>query len=335
MVDPTQISHNSGTPLYRQVAERFITLIESGELKKNDVLPSVNALQAKTGISRVSILNAYDYLRKNGIIEARHGKGFYVARESGLRTKSIFLLFDAMNSYKEILYKSFIESLGIGFMVDIFFHYYNLKQFNRFIRNNLGDYSHYVVLPHFNVDISKILCVIPPEKLILLDGDVPGMPEYPAVYQDFKNDVINAVTEARTLLMKYDTFSLVTGSNFQFIPQGIMDGFVFSCKELGIEYKIIKEIKSGEIKTGEAFLVFTDNDLIRIVQHTKSKNLKLGKDIGLVSYDDTPLKSVLADGITTISTDFVNMGATAAKMIKGGMTGKHKNPSRIIIRNSL
>ena len=194
---------------------------------------------------------------------------------------------------------------------------------------------HYAILPHFNVDVSKILCVIPPENLILLDGDVPEMPDYPAVFQDFKNDVIQAVKNAQGLLEKYNTFSLITGSDFQFIPKGIMDGFIISCQELGIKYKIVEEIEPGKINRGEAFLVFTDNDLIRIVQHAKSKHLELGKDIGLVSYDDTPLKSVLADGITTISTDFVQMGATAAKMIKEGIRGKFKNPSKLIIRKSL
>ncbi|MBE0653762.1 MAG: substrate-binding domain-containing protein, partial [Bacteroidales bacterium] len=280
-------------------------------------------------------VNTYNYLRKRGIIESRHGKGFFVAREIELRAKRVFLLFDAMNSYKEILYKSFTSSLGEGYVVDIFFHYYNLRQFRRFIDNNIGDYNYYVVLPHFNLDVSEILGKIPEQQLILMDKDVPALKNYPGIFQDFENDVIHALSEANHLIKKYNKLFLVVGSDFQFIPQGIIDGFTAICQRDQFEYQLLKEINPKHIRSGEAYLVFTDNDLITIAQHAKANALELGKDIGLISYDDTPLKSVLANGITTITTDFVYMGQMAAKMIKEKIQGKFKNPSNIIIRNSL
>lgn len=42
---------------------------------------------------------------------------------------------------------------------------------------------------------------------------------------------------------------------------------------------------------------------------------KIGKDIGVISYNETPIKKILLNGITTISTDFKYMGTVAAGMI--------------------
>ncbi len=65
------------------------------------------------------------------------------------------------------------------------------------------------------------------------------------------------------------------------------------------------------------------------------KNLKLGSDFGIVSFNDTVLKEVVANGITTISTDFKMMGQTLARMIQEKSTEKIRNQSALIRRNSL
>jgi DNA-binding LacI/PurR family transcriptional regulator len=61
----------------------------------------------------------------------------------------------------------------------------------------------------------------------------------------------------------------------------------------------------------------------------------LGKDIGIISYNDTPGKEILRDGITVISTDFENLGAKAAEMILEKKAIQQDNPFYVISRNSL
>ena len=41
-------------------------------------------------------------------------------------------------------------------------------------------------------------------------------------------------------------------------------------------------------------------------------NLVIGKQVGIISYNETPLKKIILNGITTISTDFEAMGIEAA-----------------------
>lgn len=64
-------------------------------------------------------------------------------------------------------------------------------------------------------------------------------------------------------------------------------------------------------------------------------NFCLGKDIGIISYNDTPPKEVVINGRATISTDFNAMGKTLANMVLNNINNKIENPSSLIIRESL
>jgi len=59
-----------------------------------------------------------------------------------------------------------------------------------------------------------------------------------------------------------------------------------------------------------------------------------GKDIGIISLNDTMLKEILLGGITTISTDFKKMGSGLAEMIRNRKRVQVRNPSSLIIRSS-
>jgi hypothetical protein len=57
--------------------------------------------------------------------------------------------------------------------------------------------------------------------------------------------------------------------------------------------------------------------------------------VGLISYDDTPLKEILLGGVTVISTDFQKMGQTAGELISRGETKMEENPAYFIKRKTL
>ncbi|HPR85872.1 MAG TPA: substrate-binding domain-containing protein, partial [Prolixibacteraceae bacterium] len=99
--------------------------------------------------------------------------------------------------------------------------------------------------------------------------------------------------------------------------------------------EIIRNLTNKEMKAGEVYFVPSDRNLVRLVKMAAEKNLQLGKDVGIVSFNDTVLKEVVAGGITTISTDFQLMGQTLARMIQERSAEKIRNHSALIQRNSL
>ena len=329
---------NSSKPKFQQLIDHIINSIEDGTLVRGQKLPSINEVSESSDIARMTVAKAYDELRKLGLVTSHHGKGFYLASTDTRTQLNIFVLFDALTPFKEILFDNLIANLGEGINVNIFFHYHNLKVFENLLLNNLGHYNFYVVMPHFKEDVTKILQNIPKEKLLILDIDTPKLgDDYAILYQDFEKNIYHGLLKAILLLKKYQTLSLVLSSkNFQFTPIGIINGFEKFCKNNDIRYEIISNLEEEEhLQRDHAYLVFRENDLVRFINWSNKKGWKLGEDIGLISYDDTPIKEILAEGISVISNDFALMGKRAAEMILSREKGRFVNESRFIERKSL
>ena len=121
-----KISDQTSIPKYEQLANEIIRHIRAGRLALGDKLPSIHEVTYNYDISRDTVVMAYKVLKERGIISAKHGKGFYVSSTTFSSKLKIFLLFDVMNGYKEVLYRSLVDSLGPDYQVDIYFHYYNI-----------------------------------------------------------------------------------------------------------------------------------------------------------------------------------------------------------------
>ena len=83
----------------------------------------------------------------------------------------------------------------------------------------------------------------------------------------------------------------------------------------------------------DIFITIRERDLVNLVKQVRQNNLKLGEDIGIISYNETPLKELL--GITVITTDFKAMGESAAYMILKNKKESVNNVFKFIQRDSL
>ena len=337
MRDSIRINNSSDLPKYKQIIDSIINNIQHGKLKRGEQLPSIAALSSSQKTAKVTIAKAYDILREQGLILSRHGKGFYVASNEVKVKLNIFILFDTFNAYKEILYSAFKEALPSNTHCSIFFHHYDITLFKNLIKNNIGKYNYYVIMPHFDEDVSKIINLIPKEKLLLIDKDVANLKgDHAAVYQDFEIDVFNALKQGLQLLKKYKSLQLIVGrEHFQYVPSAILKGFTKFCKKHAIHAAIQENLVEKNIKQHYAYLIFSDSDLIRFIKFCNSKKWKLGKDVGLISYDDTPMKEILLNGVTVISTDFRKMGLKAAELILEKRKEKIANSAGMIIMKTL
>ena len=73
------INSSSMVPIYEQIMDRIKAQITAGDLKENDVLPSVRTLAKDLKISALTVKKAYDNLEQEGYTVTVHGKGTYVA----------------------------------------------------------------------------------------------------------------------------------------------------------------------------------------------------------------------------------------------------------------
>lgn len=81
------INSSSMVPIYEQIMDQIKSLITSGQLKENEILPSVRTLSKELKISALTVKKAYDNLEQDGFTVTIHGKGTYVAIQN---TERIF-----------------------------------------------------------------------------------------------------------------------------------------------------------------------------------------------------------------------------------------------------
>lgn len=327
------VQSNFGIPKYKQIISSIEKAIEEGKLVKGGKLPSINKVCAAFSLSRDTVLQAYEVLKKRGGIYAIPGKGYYVKSTEIKIKQRIFLLFDELNIFKEDLYNSFLENIGKNVQVDIFFHHFNLQVFQKLITDNNGNYTKYVIMPANLVGADLFIKTLPANEVYILDQTNSELKPYPAVYQNHTKDINDALLKGKYKLLKYKKIILIFPGYRE--PLGMKEGFEKFCTDFLFENEIITEFGNREIKVGDVFIIPNDRDLVSVIEKSKLQNLKLGSDFGIVSYNETPLKKVVENGITTISTDFSAMGKIIAVMILNGKKKQIENKCSLIVRNSL
>ena len=341
-----RIDSESRIPKYRQIVNSISGDIEKGVLKVGQRIPSINEISEQFYLSRDTVEKAYNYLKEKQIIVSAKGKGYYVARTILPSRINVLFLINKLSSYKLQIYNSFVDSLGSNAKIDLRIYYCDPKLFLNALNENPGAYDYYVVMPHFqdehlmhqstSPEVLEALKKIPDDKLILLDNYIPDLKGTVAsVYQDFKMDIYEALSEGTNILRHYEKLILVYPKKTVYpYPLEILQGFQKFCADFGFDFEVLEEIYNDmELCAKDAYVIIEESDLVNLVKQARDKNFKIGKDIGIISYNDTPLKDLL--GITVISTDFKLMGETAAYMILKNKKELVKNVFRFINRNSI
>ena len=75
-----QLERTSNTPLYQQICEKIREAILSGQLAEGTRLPTERALASALGVNRTTVMNAYNQLASDGLVEGHVGRGTLVKR---------------------------------------------------------------------------------------------------------------------------------------------------------------------------------------------------------------------------------------------------------------
>jgi len=337
MSNYTPINDASETPKYRQVEELILSDIKSGILKKGQRIPSINETSEEFLLSRDTVEKGYVCLKKRGIIASVKGKGYYIQTTDTGKKLKICLIFNKLSNYKRNLYYSFIKTLGTKANVDVFIYNYDAVEFENIIDNNLNNYDYFVILPHFkteNFHIEKVIQKIPKKKVLIIDRYIEELKDYPLVYQEYDKDIQNTLSQALPYLKKYKRINLIFPKKEHYSSY-IKKGFVIFCNTFHYNYRILDTPDTKNIDRHETYVIISDTDLYCFIKSIKKKNWIPGYDIGIISYNENPVKEILCDGISTISTNHDKIGKMAAEMILKKDFRRIKCPFRFIKRKSL
>ncbi|MFY7840026.1 MAG: GntR family transcriptional regulator [Lacibacter sp.] len=332
------IDEQSITPKYVQIVNSILKAVEMGQISKEYLLPSINDLSFELSIARDTAEKAYRQLKQLGVVGSVPGKGYFIAKTDIRHDIRVFLLFNKLSAHKKIIYDSFVATLGDKAAIDFYIYNNDYTLFRKLLQSRKEGYTHYIIIPHFlegGEQSYEVINEITEGQLILLDKLIGGIKrEYAAVYENFEKDIFNALKEALPQLSNYQHLKIVFPS-YTYFPDEILKGFEHFCTEYAFNYHVVHDIAEEPIRKGEVYINLMEDDLVVLLDKVKQTDLEVGKDIGIISYNETPWKRFILNGITTISTDFKKMGEMAAEVVLSNEHRRLEVPFSLTLRASL
>lgn len=319
---------------HEQLVNGVINALNQGILNKGDRLPSINKMVNELGYARKTIVRAYEDLKSRGLIESKNFKGYYVLNTDTKVKLKVALLLYAFHSFQEDFYNKFRKELGEKYHIDVFFHHNNIDIFKNIVNSISGKYGMYVIAPIPSVEVQDILKQFSSDKLLIIDRFIELPKEYSYISQEFETATFSLLEELLPAIKKYNEVILFY-TNKADLPVGIKNAFERFTNIYKIKSEIKEEYEHGLIKPNTLYFTIKDSDLWLILRDCKSESFEIGKDIGILAHNDNTIKEIIAGGITTISTDFKEMGSEAAKLIKSQSKVHKIIPLEIKRRNSL
>jgi len=324
------IDSKSSTLKFQQLVDAIIDAISQNQLKQGEMLPSVNQIMKDAQLSRDTVFKAYAELKRRGIVESVPNRGYFVTR----KITKVFLFLDTFKAYKEVLYHSFLKHLPKGVSVDLHFHHYNISLFEKIIDESLGKYSKYIIMNFDHKKVSKIIAKIPHDQLMVIDWKIHAPKNTSAVYQDFGDAVYRCLSKNIDAIKKYREF-IFYYPTFTYHPREAVSSFEQFCTDNNIAHSIIYHHEQFQIKSGTLYFLVSDRTLANFLDQCAENGFEPGKEVGVISYNETPMKKYVKNGITVISTDFELMGQKAAEFVSSGKALRFEVPTELKIRNSL
>lgn len=330
---------NSKLPKYQQLVNSLISDIDNGNLKTGQRLPSINETSEECLLSRDTVERAYTELHRLGVITSVFRKGYYISERdpSKSKTKVFFLVGEVTDSAK-IFYNSFVNNTGKNVVSDLCTYNYKTENFKDSINSNLGNYHYYVIMPHQieeTEETIKQLKKISGEKLLLIDRQFESLSNsYSSISYNPEQEMERVMLSCLQNFKKYKSIDLVL-SNREYFHSEMITGFRNFCENNNFEYQILDDMQDENLESGHAYLCMDDFDLVDVIKKVKEEKADLGKEVGLVSFNDTCYNEVLGDGITVMTCNPLKIGKMAADNVVYNKRGHFYMPMELILRQSL
>lgn len=329
-----ELEHIQGLSKHEQLVQGIINAINDKLIQRGDMLPSVNNLIRELGFARETIAKGYKELVSRGIVESKNRIGFYVARENTENNLRIALIIFAFDSFQEVFFKTFRDSLGTPAYIDIYFHHNNIDVLESTIASVRGRYGMYVVAPIPHKRTAGILSTLPMNKFLMIDRYQALDEDFSYVVQEFGKSSYAAFSKLAPAIRKFRGM-IHYHRPASDTPIEIIEAYKKFVKDFKIKSVIRTEYIPGSIEKGYVYFTINNAELWQMLKDAKAKGFRLGKDVGVLSHNDEVVKEIIFDGITTYSTDFAKMAEKAAEFVLKREKIQEVIPTVLLRRGSL
>ena len=319
---------------HEQLVLGIIDAINSGHLTIGDQLPSINVMVDEVGFARKTIVKAYEELKGKGLVESKKTKGYFVVNSNTQLFLRIALIMYSFQRFQQEFYNTLRKNLEDKVQIDVFFHHNNEDVFETIFGNIVGKYGMYVVAPIEHERSKEVLASLQPEKLIVIDRYLDLGKEYSYVVQEFYYSTLKVFKQLLPKMKKYKQSVLFYREDRDY-PQGIKKSFEEFCATNGIDKQILPMYESEEVAKDTLYICIDDADLWLLLKDCRNSDFRIGKDVGVLSFNDHVVKEIISGGITTISADFKEMATLTAKNIRNLTYANSIIPTSLLERGSI
>ncbi len=316
------------------IVETLSQSIREGEIPAGCSLPSVDEATRKFGVARKTVVRAYAKLIARGFVESRPRKGYYVINKQPLVKTKILLVIHSFEAHFERIYNEFRERVSGHSEIEVYFHHYNIKMLELIVTRNIDSYDLFIISSFDHPRIPAVIGRIPAGKVLIISRNDRLEGRYNSIVQDFYTGTAEALSSVVDEIKKYSRFILSFPKSSGH-SETLKAGFERFCTDYLVPFQVVDSFENVEICQRCLYLVIDDQDLIKLLQICKLRGWEPGRDVGVISYNESPLKEVIRDGITVISCNFKMMAAEMAEFVKNRVSTQKIIPIKIINRNSL
>ncbi|SNY94860.1 GntR family transcriptional regulator [Flagellimonas pacifica] len=311
-----------------------IEAIDDGVLNRDDKMPSINLMIKESGYSRKTIYDAYEELKKRGLIESKMGKGYFVSSDQTAIIRSVALLLFTFQRFQQEFYNAFRKELGDKFRIDVYFHHNNIDVFKSILANIKSKYGYYVIAPIQNPSLIPLLEQFDHKRMLIVDRYLPLNQKFSFISQEFEDSIYSKLIDLIPDIKKYKAFIMYFKPN-SILPVEILHAFKRFSDKYEVHGIIEESYEPGGVEKGNLYFCVDDNTLWDLLRDASQKEYEIGKDVGVLTLDDHIVKEMIHGGLTSISSDFKEMGRKAAKHIKSEGTTREFMSLSLIKRKSL
>ncbi len=311
---------------HEQIVRGVLTSIEDQVVERGQMLPSINKMSSELGFARKTIDKAYGELKDRGLVESRNRRGFFVSTEAVEQTLKVAVVLYEFRPFQEVFYNVFRQAVGANVQVDTYFHHNNLAVFGDTITKIAGRYGLYLVAPIVHKQVIPILDQLMEGRLLLIDRYVNMGANVPHVIQEFQTSTYALLINLKDRIEKYKRIEIFFRKDGESAyPPEILVACRRFCREQKIRLRVSERYLSGSLERDVLYLTVGDNDLWTLLEDCIDQGWELGRELGVLSHNESRIKKIVHGGVSTWSTDFSRMAEEAARFVL------ERTPERVTI----
>lgn len=314
------IGDRTRSPKYLQVVNAIVSDIEKGVLTLGDRLPSLNEACAEWYLSKDSVKRAYETLYQMGFITSINRKGFFIAGHSKRHALRVLIVTGQLTDSVKQLHDAIAANLNREAILDVCSFNYQRQLLCQLLGKHLGDYHYFVLMPHLigqDPATLQSLRNVPGQQLILIGNQWPDALKHGhQLRYGGETALYEALLSQLTTLRKYTCLNLILPEHDCFDADSIR-AFRRFCTAHGFDFELIDELTEDDIHPGQAYFVADSRHLIALVDYSQRTGLRLGQELGVVSFVENEYTRLLAGGVSVIAHPSAEVGRLVAQILSG------------------